>query len=661
MLTENDSIKVIPHTSRNYICLEVKKFRFIDAIKHLNASLSAQVDSLVRSKHNFPILQQFFPDKRHMELLCQKQILPYSYFDCEEKFEEKEIPPIECFYNDLTGEHLSETNYEHVKKMFNVLGLKTLGEYHDTYLLLDVILLAENFELYRFTTLRDYELDPVNYLTLPSLSLDCCLKYTNCEIDLIDDYSMYLFINKSVRGGFSTVPNRFDRANNPSFPETYDSSKPIKNIHYLDFNQLYPSCMTGCLPVGGYRWLSDDEKRNIDFLAQTEDQPLGYFVECCIELKKDKRLHNLYSDYPFPIEKKYVSDSELSAYSLELRQKLCYKEGKSQKLIGSLQPKKDYKCHYLNLKYYLENGYILTKLGKVLEFQQKPVFKEFIEFNTNKRRLAKTDVERNFYKLFSNSIFGKMLQNNLKFFHMRLVHTEAQINKLVAKSNFKKFHLFQNNLVGIEYLPTKVVLKNNIACGATILEKSKLMMYKFWYNNLLIRYSSQHLRLLVSDTDSFIFSVIPHLTSFIDDIQKNEALAFYDTSNFPKDHPLFSDLNCKALGKMKFEFMMQPISEVVALKSKMYSIKFFEGGEKMACKGVSGSCRKTLRHQDFKKCLMDEQLMYQSFKKIESIKHQLFTLLKNKLSLNCYESKRYFLNKVDSLPFGHYKIEEGNL
>ena len=106
-------------------------------------------------------------------------------------------------------------------------------------------------------TIKTCELDPGHYITLPSLSWDAMLKYTDVEIEFMSDPTLHQCIEKSIRGGISMITKRFSRANNKYLPETYDPSKPTKYIMYLDKNNLYGHAMSQPLPVGGLRFATE--------------------------------------------------------------------------------------------------------------------------------------------------------------------------------------------------------------------------------------------------------------------------------------------------------------------------------------------------------------------------------------------------------------------
>ena len=74
--------------------------------------------------------------------------------------------------------------------------MKTMGEYHDLYLVSDVLLLTDVFENFRKTCMQYYKLDPCHYFTSPGLSWDAMLKMTNIKLELMTDIDMFQFIEK---------------------------------------------------------------------------------------------------------------------------------------------------------------------------------------------------------------------------------------------------------------------------------------------------------------------------------------------------------------------------------------------------------------------------------------------------------------------------------
>ena len=106
-----------------------------------------------------------------------------------------------------------------------------MADCHDMYLQLDVLRLADFFEMFRITCLEYYNLDPVHYYTDPGLAWDAALRMSHVNLQLITDVDH--FVENSIRGGISMISTRHAQANSPSFPDTYDSSLPNENLIYL--------------------------------------------------------------------------------------------------------------------------------------------------------------------------------------------------------------------------------------------------------------------------------------------------------------------------------------------------------------------------------------------------------------------------------------------
>ena len=92
-----------------------------------------------------------------------KRFYPYEYIDGWDKFNEKITPSKESFYSNLTLENISETDYTHANNVFKKFNINNLGEYHDLYVRIDTLLLADIFENFKQSSLKNYELDPARF------------------------------------------------------------------------------------------------------------------------------------------------------------------------------------------------------------------------------------------------------------------------------------------------------------------------------------------------------------------------------------------------------------------------------------------------------------------------------------------------------------------
>ena len=282
------------------------------------------------------------------------------------------------------------------RKCGRLSTVKNLKDYHDVYLGSDVLLLADVFENFRRTALSTYKLDPAHYLTLPGYSWDALLKSTNVSLELITDPDVYLFIEKGLRGGISMVSHRHAIANNPQM-EDFNPSQPTSYLMYLDSNNLYGWAMSQAMPTGGFQWVEFTEK----LLETPADATNGYILE--VDLAYPHELHPAHNDYPLAPEKLKVEKHWMSPY----QQKLIDELGVSfecEKLVPNLQPKIRYVLHYRNLQLYLSLGMQLTKVHKVLAFHQTPWMAPYIAKNTELRKLATNDFEKDFYKLMNNAV-----------------------------------------------------------------------------------------------------------------------------------------------------------------------------------------------------------------------------------------------------------------
>ena len=216
-------------------------------------------------------------------MLLRKGVYPYEYIDGWDKFNEKIIPSKELFYSNLTLENISETDYAHANNVFKKFNIKNLGEYHDLYVRSDTLLLADIFENFRQSCLKNYELDPAHFVSSPGLAWQACLKKTNVELELLTDYDMLLMVEEGIRGGICHAMQRYPKANN-KYMKDYDRKKKSSYIQYLDTNNLYGKAMTEKLPVRGFRWMDDISKIDEDFVkVYNKNNNKGYILDVDVD------------------------------------------------------------------------------------------------------------------------------------------------------------------------------------------------------------------------------------------------------------------------------------------------------------------------------------------------------------------------------------------
>ena len=359
----------------------------------------------------------------------------------------------------------------------------------------------------------------------------------------------------------------------------YYKLDPSKYIMYLDANNVYGWAMIQYLPTGGFRWMTEKQINKIDLAKYKEDIEKGFILE--VDLKYPEELHDLHNDYPLGPEKVKVTNKILSKYCKKISDKYNISTGLVYKLIPTLGDKEKYVLHYRNLQLYTDLGLKVTKVHRVLEFNQSPWLKQYIDFNTEKRKNAKNDFEKDFFKLMNNSVFGKTMENIRKRVDVRLVTDENKLLQLASKPTYVSSKIFNENLVAVHKIKETLTLNRPAYVGMCILDLSKTLMYDFHYKYIKKNYGDKA-KLLFTDTDSLTYEIEAEdvYQKFWNDKDK------FDNSDYPESSPYFDKTNKKVIGKFKDEAAGVPICEFIGMRSKMYSyIKDNQKGGKTA-KGI---------------------------------------------------------------------------
>lgn len=705
-------VSCIAQTAEKYIGFTIGKLRFIDSIRFLSSSLENLVYSLVdapkdksgdykdyetlNDEEKGKLLSNIKINCHHtlthldianntekILLLLQKGVYPYDYMNDFNKFNDTSLPPKHEFYSLLNKQDISDEDYARAQKVWKTFNLKTMGDYHDLYLNTDILLLADVFENFRTLSMNEYKLDPAHYYTSPGLAMDAALLKSDQKIDLFTDYEMYLMTEKGIRGGISSMMKRYAIANNKYITiETtlnelkktdIDTSKVfVKDpnqkqsfIIYLDANNLYGWAMNQHLPTGNYQWVNTlefytDGKINVNKIMNLQDEAnTGYMFD--VDLEYPKELHDLHNDYPLAPESYEVTYNMISEYNKNKLQQLNKKFTPCKKLVPNLHNKSNYVVHYRNLKLYLSLGMKITKINKIISFNQSKWLSDYIISNTNMRAKSKSDFKKDFYKLMNNAVFGKTMENVRNHVNYALINDENKIAFQVNKPLYSKpADIFNDEFIGLSSKNHIVKLDKPIAVGFAILELSKVLMYDFHYNTIKNKYNDKA-KLLMTDTDSLVYEIET------EDVYKDfEPIKDkFDTANFPKDHPLYNIENDKKIGKFKFETGFNQIKEFVGLRAKMYSFIVNKNScdkDKKIAKGIKKQCvNQDITFEHYKKCLFSElrEDMQQkaSFNVIRSKLHKLYSETVNKIGLVCTDDKRYILEDgITSYAYGHKNI-----
>ena len=438
-------------------------------------------------------------------------------------------------------------------------------------------------------------------------------------------------VEEGIRGGICHSINRYAKANN-KYMNNYDNNEELLYIQYLEANNLYGWAMSKKLPVNCFRWLDSNEinKINEEFIKNyNENDNKGYIFE--VDVRYPKRLHDLHSYLPFLPERMEIN--------------------KCKKLICNLSNKKRYTLHVNSLKQALNHGLKLKKMHRVIEFNQKEWLKPYIDMNTEFRKAAKYDFEKDLFKLMNNSVFGETMENIRKHRDIKLVATDKKRSKLVSEPNYNTINLISEDLSIIEMKKTKVKMNKPIYFGLSILEISKILMYEFWYDYMKPKYDN-NVKLCYMDTDRFIMNI--KTNDFYEDIA-NDIENRFDTSNYEVNRPLPMGRYKKVIGLMKDELGGKIITEFIALRPKTYSYLTDDGKEDKKAEGKKKCViRKMIKFNDYKKCLLNNEVILKSQQRFISKKHDVYTENMNKVALRNNDDKIIISsNKITSYPYGY--------
>jgi len=277
----------------------------------------------------------------------------------------------------------------------------------------------------------------------------------------------------------------------------------------------------------------------------------------------------------------------------------------------------------------------------------------YIDFNTNMRTKAKTNFEKDIFKLLNNAFYGKTVENIRGRINVNLVSDFNSLKRITSRVNFKGGQIIDHNLALLTSNITSITFNKPIYLGASILDLSKLLMYEFFYNTILPTWNK--VEVIGFDTDSYFLNI--KTEDVYEDMKKiqNEL----DTSDFPENHFLFNKDNKKVIGKFKDELNGKMMTEIIFLKSKCYSYKVF-GNEyydsnlkTRKCKGISKvTNKKYLTFDDYKKALFDSEIIIKSQYQINSKQHNIYFSKITKRALSCFDNKRFiFTDGIRTLPY----------
>ncbi len=425
----------------------------------------------------------------------------------------------------------------------------------------------------------------------------------------------------------------------------------MKNyIIYIDANNLYGWAMSEPLP---YDEVKINNDISIDDVLKTNDESdTGYIVEC--DLIYPDEIHDLLKEYPPAPEILTPTEDMMSDFQKDLKKQL-HITSKCSKLVPHLNEHKNYCIHYRNLKYLVNLGIEIGKVYNIVSFKQKRWLEKYIKFNTEMRKKADNDFDKDFFKLMNNAVYGKTMENVKHRIKIHATTSNDNAVKWFSKPTMKGCKEF-NGLYLIEMYREEILYDKPLYVGTCILDLSKLHMMKFHYDVIEKHFKGLY-QLLYSDTDSYVYNLIHH---DIYEWMKEHKEYFYLSDSVRDD--LKDNTNKKVLGKFKDENNGLIITEFIALNPKVYSFKYCDSLEtneiknKKTLKGISKTTVKNeISHKDYTDVLENNETKTRQVYSIRSFNHELFTYTQNKIALTSWSDKSYLIDGNNSTPYGYYK------
>ena len=421
--------KIIPKTNEEYIAVKNGCIRFIDSYRFLSESLDKLVKNL--DEDDFKILKKEFPDK--WQYLNKKLAYPYEYFNSIDDYK-KPVDNLEKedFFSKLKNDYPDDDEIGRTKEIIKLFDIKNGEELTKLYCKSDVILLADVIEKLVKVSFEEYGINPLYCVSLPGYTYQCALKYTDIKLQTLQDKDLNLLLENNIRGGISSVMD-----------DRYVKSDENNTVLYMDATNLYGHSISQMLPYDEIEmWHGHPDKYwnwLEEILNTPDDSDIGYFLE--VDLKYPDNIKEKTKNFPFCPENKKIDPDKYNDYMKKIKPK---NYTKSKKLICDWTDKKKYLIHYRMLKFYVRHGMVVDKIHEIISFKQSKWLESYISFNTQKRNKAKSDFEKNFFKLLVNAALGKFLENVRNRLDLELIKKD-NIKKIINQQSKLTFNGIQKS------------------------------------------------------------------------------------------------------------------------------------------------------------------------------------------------------------------------
>ena len=488
------SIRVIPNGAHGYYRVQYKNLEFIDSLSFIPGSLA----SLVELKCNnieiegvdiaVPLTAKMTRSKYSSEMLPyigRKQTFPYTLCKSVKGMEAiKEWPSRDAFFNDLSGEPVSDSDYEFGLTVWNSLKKHVGSEnmslliLHEWYLYCDIMLLADIWSWFCKVTKDKFDVYPSNYITGPGMSYGAALKMGRTMLEKLSFADIYEIFESLLRGGYCGVSKRLITANNIDMGSLYNRSQTNSHILILDWSQLYSCLLKDHIPYQNFSYFHPQNPISVDDILNLDPTgPTGYVFVVDIVIPEHLKL--LYDDLPLGLI--LVDKIKTSGYTSDLLEG-SNKQHQGRRLVAGHFNLCEYGFHFRLLQFYLQVGCEITKIHDIIQFDQKPVFKPFIEVCVSQREKHRhIPILNKLFKLMGNSLYGRTILNTRKYNTVSTLVRQKTLSRHLNNPRCRKIQLVGKNCFLVTKSKTSVTLEAPIYIGSSILQFAKIRQYRYHY------------------------------------------------------------------------------------------------------------------------------------------------------------------------------------
>ena len=623
-------LTVTPRTSEEYMSVNYGCVRFLDSMRFQQNSLEKSTEFL--KDDDYIHLKKHFPN--HWMLLKNKLAYPYEFYETLEDYEE----PIEELINYGSGAYFSKTKnkipdpeeIDRTNEIIKLFNIKNGRELTELYNKADVILLADLFEKFIEISISNFGINPLYHISLPGTTWSNGLRYTRVELELIKNVDLFQMFENGIRGGLSGV-----------FGDRYIESDNNTVILHVEMNNFYGFAMLLYRPTGNFQIYENNSitKSFINKVISTHDcSNIGYVL--IEDLIYPDNFKYKSKNFPFCPENKTINPDNYTEYMKDHETK---PHRPTNKLICDQTNREYYIVHYRNLKFDLRMGMIISKVHRIVSFDQSPRLQKYIDYKTKKRAEADSDFKKDYHKKLICSFFGKTMEdvrNRIKVEFAK--NTDERKNlRFQSRLDFDGIHKSYQDYDTYTFKSNVVEMEKPIYLGFTILELSKLLMYETYYDKLQKYFGVDGIQIHYQDTDAFVMSI--RTTEYVNDLRKlQNRYKMFDFSNLNKEHKLFSNEFKKIPGYLKIETLKSLyIDKFACLRSKCYAYTTNLDGYNNTFKGIVKGYKKEISFDQYYKCLKNET--YDKTCKqfcIRNHHHGMYLQQITKKSLSPFDDKR---------------------